>query len=516
MSETVLPAPARAGQPDTAPKRYRAIFYRALAIYIPILALAANLVWPTPRWDVYEMIGASREWVIGNFRGDISSAWVARIFSGPFGGAPFAIYIAAAACAAGTIWCVWRLAGEYLDPKRACWAALLLGTYYYTNIGGIYFNRNVVHSLFWYISILIFYRTLKENKLLWWAALGGSMGFALLSHYPAVFLGGAMAVYALATPHRRVFKTPGPYLAVAIALGMFAPHLLFIHEHYDYIKGYINSKQPKDGFFFRMLTGWGAQLAMAAPMLISLLPLLILKKGGKEKSPCQETAQDAPLRNFPLAMFLLPIPFLLAAQLITGVAFKMQSYGFQLWQLVPLCLLYYFPARESAEAWKKSITLGVIFAVSLLAALLIQTAAGYFFPGKNLAQHLRPARALSRQIDELWSAEYPDRPCSFVGGEEQCRFLYGDFSRFRPQIDSFQYAAWSVEKTKSQGGVVVWRPVDAPDGERQMPEELAERFPTARFVGQVTAPYITFPGKATETWNVAFFPPEENQGVPQK
>ena len=63
---------------------------------------------------------------------------------------------------------------------------------------------------------------------------------------------------------------------------------------------------------------------------------------------------------------------------------------------------------------------------------------------------------------------------------------------------------------------MVWRPVDDPDGERQMPEVLAERFPTARFVGQVTAPYITFPGKATETWNVAFFPPEENQGVPQK
>lgn len=509
MSEIVPQVKTRTEPLDTDTHRYRAIFYRALGIYIPILALAANLVWPTPRWDVYEMIGASREWVIGNFRGDISSAWVARIFSGPFNGAPFAIYIAAALCAAGTIWCVWRLSREYLDPKRACYAALLLGTYYYTNIGGIYFNRNVVHSLFWYISILVFYWALKERKLFWWLTLGGTMGFALLSHYPAVFLGGAMAVYALATPHRRVFKTPGPYLAVALAVAIFLPHILFIHEHYDYIKGYINGKRPEDSFLFRMFTGWGAQLAMAAPMLLSLLPILIFKGRKKEKSPRQEVPQEDLSRNFPLAMFLLPIPFLLVAQVITRVAFNMQSYGFQLWQLVPLCLLYYFPTRSDASSWKKSITLCIIFTTALLAALLLQTGVGYFFPGNHPAQHFRPARSLSRQIDALWAAQYPGRPCRFVGGEMHCRFLYGDFSRFRPQIDSYQYAAWSVEKTICQGGVLVWRPVDAPDGKSQLPEELAERFPTAKFVGQVTAPYITFPGKATETWNVAIFPPEE-------
>ncbi|MBO7679408.1 MAG: glycosyltransferase family 39 protein, partial [Thermoguttaceae bacterium] len=147
-------------RPDADSARYRKIFYLTLLIFTALLAITGNIVWPTPRWDIYEMIGAGREWVIGNFRGDLSSAWIARISCAPFDEAPFAVYIASALCTAGTIWCVWRLAREYLDAKRACFAALLLTTFYYTCIGGIFYNRNVVHCLFWYLSILIYYHAL--------------------------------------------------------------------------------------------------------------------------------------------------------------------------------------------------------------------------------------------------------------------------------------------------------------------------------------------------------------------
>ena len=496
-------------RPDIDPARYHRIFSITLLIFTALLAITGNIVWPTPRWDIYEMIGAGREWVIGNFRGDLSSAWIARIFCAPFDEAPFAVYIASALCTAGTIWCVWRLAGEYLDAKRACIAALLLTTFYYTCIGGIFYNRNVVHCLFWYLSILIYYHALKTGKLLWWIALGGSMGFALLSHYPAVFLAGAMVTYALGAGRRGVFKTPGPYLAVAIAAAMFLPHVVFLRDHFAEIQGYVQSKKPKnDCFPLAMVTGWGSQLAMASPMLISLLPVLIFKKtGGEEKSPRQERSDADPLRNFPLAMFLLPMPFLVIAQILNGVAFRLPSYGFQLWELLPLCLLYYLPSRGEAASWKKSVKIGAVFAAVVFLTLPIQSFAGYFFPGEKAAEHFRPARALSRQIDELWSAEYPDRPCAFVGGELQTRFLYGVFSRFKPRIDSYQYAGWNVDKSKDQGGIIVWLPRDAPDGKSAFPKELEERFPTARFAAAVTAPCITFPGKVTDTWNVAILPP---------
>lgn len=500
-----LPPADRAG---VTPKQYNRVFYRILLIFTIALAVAGNIVWPTPRWDIYEMIGAGREWVIGNFRGDISSAWIAEIFAGPFGGAPFMVYIASALCTAGTIWCVWRLCREYLDAKRACFAALLLTTFYYTCIGGIFYNRNVVHCLFWYIAILIYFYTLKTGKLLWWIALGVSMGFALLSHYPAIFLAGAMVTYALGTSHRKVFKTPGPYLAVAIASSMFLPHVLFLHEHYDHIHAYINTKKPKNGCFpLAMVTGWGSQLGMIAPMILSLLPILIFKKDTAKKAPRRERPDSDPLKNFPLAMLLLPMPFLVIAQVLNGVAFRLPSYGFQLWELVPLCLLYYLPSKDDAPSWKKSITLCAVFATIVFLTLPIQTLAGYFFPGEEAAEHLRPARALSRQIDELWAAEYPDLPCAFVGGEQQTRFLYGVFSQFKPQIDSYDYAGWNVDKSKSEGGILVWLPKDAPDGKSAFPDDLKKRFPTARFVAQVTAPCITFPGIVTDTWNVAILPP---------
>ncbi len=66
----------------------------------------------------------------------------------------------------------------------------------------------------------------------WWALAGLFGGLALCSKYTAAFLGLGIGLWLLASPPaRRNLRQPGPWLGLAIALGVFAPVVLWNADH---------------------------------------------------------------------------------------------------------------------------------------------------------------------------------------------------------------------------------------------------------------------------------------------
>jgi len=65
-----------------------------------------------------------------------------------------------------------------------------------------------------------------------WALAGFFFGLALLSKFSAILLLPGLALFLLTVPrHRRVFLTPGPYVAAAVALVIFMPVIVWNFEN---------------------------------------------------------------------------------------------------------------------------------------------------------------------------------------------------------------------------------------------------------------------------------------------
>ena len=65
----------------------------------------------------------------------------------------------------------------------------------------------------------------------WWLLTGLGLGCALLSKYTAVAFALSAALYLMTQPRRRELRSPGPYLALAIALLIVTPNLLWNADH---------------------------------------------------------------------------------------------------------------------------------------------------------------------------------------------------------------------------------------------------------------------------------------------
>ncbi len=83
-------------------------------------------------------------------------------------------------------------------------------------------------------SFVLFFlaKVLETGRGAWWLAVGAAVGAALLSKYTAMFFGPAILIWLLSVAKlRRWLATPWPYLGGLVALGLFAPVILWNADH---------------------------------------------------------------------------------------------------------------------------------------------------------------------------------------------------------------------------------------------------------------------------------------------
>ena len=128
-----------------------------------------------------------------------------------------------------------RIASRAYGPSAAMPAALALNaSFYFGAAVGTFVLPDGPLLFFWLLAMerLLTAIHAEGRALGVWAVVGLAWGGALLSKYHAVFLPVAfLAFLLLDRPSRRLLRTPGPYLASAIGLALFAPVIAWNAGH---------------------------------------------------------------------------------------------------------------------------------------------------------------------------------------------------------------------------------------------------------------------------------------------
>jgi hypothetical protein len=101
-----------------------------------------------------------------------------------------------------------------------------------------FYSMNALELALWALATWLGLRALADHggarrsaHLSWWLALGAVVGLGLLNKISMAWFAGGFFVGLLLTPHRRELRTPGPWVAAALAGALFAPYLLWQVAH---------------------------------------------------------------------------------------------------------------------------------------------------------------------------------------------------------------------------------------------------------------------------------------------
>lgn len=118
------------------------------------------------------------------------------------------------------------------DDWSACMAGLASAIVpVYLVLGHIY-SMNGLDVLAWTLAAWLVLRQMEDEQGWRWPVLGLVLGAGLLNKLSVLWLLAGLLVALLFTPWRTWLRKPGPYVAVAIALALFSPYVVWQAQHH--------------------------------------------------------------------------------------------------------------------------------------------------------------------------------------------------------------------------------------------------------------------------------------------
>ncbi len=130
-------------------------------------------------------------------------------------------------------WLMFRLTAALYDERAGLWAALafnLSPVFGVSSASWVLPDGPMICGLL--IMALCLVRGLEKPNAADWIGVGVGAGLALLSKYTAVLPIFGVLVYLFAVPrHRRLLRSPYPWLALVVAIEVFSPVLIWNASH---------------------------------------------------------------------------------------------------------------------------------------------------------------------------------------------------------------------------------------------------------------------------------------------
>lgn len=324
-----------------------------------------------------------------------------------WGNTTFGIKAAAVAWSLG--WnLVWlRLVRDlYTDAKVHVWAILALNLTLLYELYGVGPTPDGPLLLGWAGTIWAVWRATQQPGWRWWLAAGAFLGLALLGKYSAVLLVPVVGLYILTTPSvRHWLFQPQPYVAVALAVLIFSPVLVWNAQH-DWVSlafqstrrvNQMHGLQPR--FFLLLLV---TQALLVTPYLFGLsIGTLVANL---------RAAWRRQLENGPWLLTLSALVPLLVFTLVSlrtnaKINWLMPAW----WSLVIMAMAAYAP-RLARSRWHQG---GLaLSATMVLAAVVVSARPDLPIPGDlNIWSGWEQA---GRKVDELVAQEQQTGRETFV------------------------------------------------------------------------------------------------------
>jgi 4-amino-4-deoxy-L-arabinose transferase-like glycosyltransferase len=183
--------------------------------------------WPGALWDdMLENYAWAQEWQLGYYKHPPFYAWIVGLWFQIFPRAEWAYYLLSAVNVGVGFAGIWLLAGRFVKRDGQLLSILLLAFMPYYNYMASNFNANTILLSLWPWTAYAFVRSVETRSIAAGAAFGVLAAAGLLSKYYSILLLASCFAASLAHPGvRRYYASPAPYVAVAVAALLFAPHV---------------------------------------------------------------------------------------------------------------------------------------------------------------------------------------------------------------------------------------------------------------------------------------------------
>jgi 4-amino-4-deoxy-L-arabinose transferase-like glycosyltransferase len=485
---------------DRIDQRPREGFAAFALVHTALWTLLPATLYPNLPLDLIEALTYGREWQLGYDKLPPLPWWLIEVAYRLFG-VDTVYYLVAQVTVLAAFALVWVLARRLVGPAGALAAVLIVDGLHYFNFTAAKFNHDVIQLPFWALAGLAFHGALRTGRLRDWCLLGLACGLALWAKYFIVVLVLPLGLFlVLDREARGALKTPGPYVAMLVAVAVALPHLVWLVEN-DFLPfRYADARAaPVRGLLDHVvhpLVFVVGQVFWLLPSGLIALPLIHPRRAA------EKTAVDDFDRRIVTLLVFGPAALLIAGSVVSGRGL-IAMWGYPLWLFLGLWLVMMTgPAITRARLHRVALAWGAVTAIYAV-AFIAQYGVLPFFDHRYRAS-LFPGDRLGAEISTRFRAA-TGAPLAYVIGS---MWLGGNISRYSPErprtlIDGkSERAPWiDLADLKRRGAVVVWS-----DGDRgQVPPNYA-----ALAAGAEVQPPLTLPmrwGNGEMTFGWAIVPP---------
>ncbi|HXT06740.1 MAG TPA: glycosyltransferase family 39 protein [Roseiarcus sp.] len=354
--------------------------------------------------DMAEAYAWGREFRLGYNQHPPFWAWVCGLWFLIFPRANWAFALLSVLNAGAGLLGAWALVGRFVDgDRRVAATALLALTPFYSFLAYKY-NANSIFLSLWPWTLYAFLGALRDRR---WAAslgFGALMGLSLNSKYYALTLAATCLIAALASSQRRrYFRSASPYVSVAVALALWAPHLYWLATSgappIRYLERVSGGGVAETAFFAA-----SAVIGAALQQILALGVAAALRRRG-------EPALDSDNRRLLLILALAPVVLSVAAALAlrTKISSNMLIGVFPLSPLV--AIVYWRPDPARARRWALAAAALVSLGALALSPLI---AVGKAWYGRD-SEDFAPRREAALAATAFWR-HTTAAPLAFVAG----------------------------------------------------------------------------------------------------
>jgi Dolichyl-phosphate-mannose-protein mannosyltransferase len=479
-----------------SPRRAFAAF---LALHAAVWTLLPAMLYPNLPLDLIEALMYGREWQLGYDKLPPLPWWLVEI-AYRLVGQDFAYYLLAqvSVCAAFAV--IFMAARPLTGALGALVSVLILDGLHYLNYTSAKFNHDVIQLPFWALAGFALHRGLRGKRMADWVLLGLAVGISLWAKYFVVVLVAPMAVFMLVDREARAsLRTPGPYIAAAIALIVMAPHLIWLVRN-DFLPfAYAEHRAVLSRGWYDHL--WHpfqfgiSQVFFLIPSFLIAAPLFIPRRAAGEQ-PIASLADPFDLRIVTWLAFG-PIVTVLAMSFVSGRG-TVAMWGYPLWLFLGTWLV--LVARRALDVRRLArilVTWAIVF-VCLGAAFYVNYDVLPRFDHRYRAVFF-PGGALGREITDRYRA-VTGQKLVYVIGEMWDGGNVEHYSADHPRVlvdGKPERAPWiDLDDLRARGAVVVWTAGDL----KTIPVELRNIAADA----QVQPPFLLKDRRGDSSVNVGW------------
>jgi 4-amino-4-deoxy-L-arabinose transferase-like glycosyltransferase len=457
------------GKTSLIERRPQAAFAAFLGLHFALWAALPTLLYGNLPLDLIEALTYGREWQLGYDKLPPLPWWLVEIMYRLFG-ADVAYYALAQIAVVVAFVAVWAVARTIVGVRGALVSVLIIDGLHYFQYTAVKFNHDVIQLPFWALAGYAFHAGLRRGRIVHWLLLGFCVGTALWAKYFVVVLATPMALFLLwDRDARRALATPGPWFALAVALLVMSPHLVWLVQN-DFLPfAYANARAaPVRGWFDHIvhpLVFVGSQIGFLLPSFA--IAAAVLWPRPRRPEPIAADAFD---RRIVTLLAFGPAATMILLTAVSGRG-AVAMWGYPLWLFLGLWIvLFAGHAIETARMRRVIAAWGVVFATFAIAFVANYMVLPYidhryratFYPGDRLAAELSQrfqaatGQPLRYVIGSMWDggnvAHY---------SPQQPRVLIDGLPRRAPWID--------LADLRAKGAVVVWEA----GSELRLPEQFA-------------------------------------------